>query len=98
MPLSTKTRIIKIVNSQGIRIPKRLLDQAGLGKEVELEVRYGEIVVRSAKRPRHDWEERFARMAELGDDRLLDPEAVVLTSWDADEWEWDSARRRKSCE
>lgn len=88
MGAGTKTRIVKIGNSQGIRIPKLLLDQAELGEEVELEVRDGQIVVRSARPPRHDWEEQFARMAERGDDRLLDSEVVALTSWDADEWDW----------
>lgn len=88
MSAGAKTRIVKIGNSRGIRIPKLLLDQADLGEEVELEVRDGQIVVRSIQRARQGWEEQFARMAERGDDRLLDPEAIALTSWDSDEWEW----------
>lgn len=85
---SIKTRIVKIGNSQGIRIPKLLLHQAELGEEVELEVKDGQIVLRPARTPRHGWDEQFAKMAERGDDRLLDSETVSLTSWDADEWEW----------
>jgi len=84
----TRTRIIKIGNSQGIRIPKLLLDQIKLGKEVELEVQEGQIVIRPIQSPRHSWDERFAKMAQHGDDRLLDAEAVNLTGWDTDEWEW----------
>ena len=41
-----KTRLIKIGNSQGIRIPKLLLEQVGLANEVELEVQQDQIVIR----------------------------------------------------
>jgi antitoxin MazE len=51
-----KTRIIKIGNSQGIRIPKILLEQSGLSTEVELEVQDAQIVIRSAERPRQGWD------------------------------------------
>ena len=33
-----KTNIVRIGNSQGIRIPKLVLDQVGLSGEVEMEV------------------------------------------------------------
>jgi len=47
-----KTRIVRIGNSQGIRIPKLLLAESGLEGEVEIEVRGGELVVRAAGAPR----------------------------------------------
>ncbi len=84
----TKTRIIKIGNSKGIRIPKLLLEQVDLGEEVELEVKEGQLVIRSAQSPRQGWEEQFEAMAQHGDDKLLDGEVLNLTSWDTDEWEW----------
>ena len=82
-----KTRIVRIGNSQGIRIPKLLLNQTDIGNEVELEVQENRIVIRSSKSSRYGWEEQFKKMAEQGDDYLLD-EAVQLTSWDEEEWEW----------
>jgi antitoxin MazE len=85
---AVKTSIIKIGNSKGIRIPKPLLDQAALGEEVELEAGDGQIVVRSSRHTRHDWDEQFTGMAERKDDGLLDTEAPSLTNWDAEEWEW----------
>ncbi len=88
MSTSTKARIVRIGNSRGIRIPKPLLDQAKLGDEVELEVAEGQVVIRAVRNPRIGWDEQFAKMAELGDDRLLDAEIADLTSWDSDEWEW----------
>ena len=83
-----KTRIIKIGNSQGVRIPKVLLEQSGLSAEVELEVQDAQIVIRSAKRPRQGWEETFRAMAKYQDDRLLDPDLTGQTQWDEDEWQW----------
>lgn len=92
MSTVVKTRIIKIGNSQGIRIPKILLDQTSLGKEVELELQQGQIIVRSAYRARHNWEDQFKAMAERGDDRLLDGDVPIPTVWptvsDEEEWEW----------
>jgi antitoxin MazE len=83
-----KTRIIKIGNSQGIRIPKVLLEQTGLREEVELEVQDAQIVIRPAERPRQAWEEAFQSMAEHEDDRLLDKDCTGQTDWDKDEWQW----------
>ena len=83
-----KTRIIKIGNSQGIRIPKVLLEQSGLGEEVELEVQDAQIVIRPAERPRQAWEGAFRSMAEHEDDQLLDEDWTDQTNWDKDEWQW----------
>ncbi len=82
-----KTRIVKIGNSQGIRIPKLLLDQLNLSGDVELEVENDCLVVRSSKPARHGWEEQFRLMAQ-GDEQPLDVTTATLTTWDDDEWEW----------
>jgi antitoxin MazE len=82
-----KTRIVKIGNSRGIRIPKLLLDQTGFGEEVELELQDNSIVIRASHSHRYGWEERFKMMAEQGDDQLLD-EQLQLSSWDDEDWEW----------
>jgi len=83
-----KTRIVRIGNSQGIRIPKPVLEQVGLPEEVELEVTDNTIVIRPATRPREGWAEEFRTMADSGDDGLLDVEAVRTSTWDEEEWEW----------
>lgn len=82
-----KTRIIKIGNSRGVRIPKLLLEQANLGEEVEIELQEDQIVIRPFRPARFKWEEQFKDMAESGEDKLLDEE-LVLTTWDEEEWEW----------
>ena len=87
MSTIVKTRIIKIGNSQGIRIPKLLLEQTNFVEEVELELQENQIVIRPSHPMRYNWEEQFKIMAERGDDALLD-EAPAATTWDENEWEW----------
>lgn len=86
--MAVKTRIIRIGNSQGIRIPKPLLEQSGITGDVELEVEDNKIVIHPVVQPRRGWEEAFASMAELEDDHLLDPD-VVESEWDSEEWRWE---------
>jgi antitoxin MazE len=83
-----KTRIVRIGNSQGVRIPKPLLEQAGLPEEVELAVEDSTIVIRPSGHPRDGWAEQFRSMSEAGDDRLLDADTVSTSAWDESEWEW----------
>ena len=72
MDIVTRTRIVKIGNSQGIRIPKIIIDQLKLGEEVELAVQEGKLVIRPLRENRAGWEEQFKLMAEQGDDHLFD--------------------------
>jgi antitoxin MazE len=65
-----KTRIIQIGNSQGIRIPKVLLDQNGLGDEVELKVNKKKLSSHFGEENRQGWEEAFQKIAGQGDDQL----------------------------
>lgn len=83
-----RTRIIKIGNSKGVRIPKLLLEQSGLGDEIELEARKNQIIIRQVKNVRLGWEKTFRRMAANGDDQLLDGDLVSQSSWDEQEWKW----------
>jgi antitoxin MazE len=83
-----KTRIVRIGNSQGIRIPKLLLEQTGLQGEVEIHVENDSLVIRPIRHPRAGWAAAFEEMSRRGDDKLLDPDTPSLTSWDEEEWEW----------
>ena len=85
--MAIRTRIVKVGNSRGVRLPKVVLDQAGFGDEVEMHVTEGQVVIRPARRPREGWTEQFRLMAARGDDRLLDDGGPV-TTWDDTEWEW----------
>ncbi len=86
--VAMKARIVKIGNSQGVRIPKLLLERSNLAEEVELEAQDNQLIIRSARQPRQDWESAFRAMAERGDDELLDKDLLAQTRWDEDEWQW----------
>ena len=83
-----RTRIVKIGNSQGIRIPKLLLERSSLAEEVELQAEDDRIIIRSTRQPRHAWESAFRAMAERGDDSLLDNISHAQTQWDEHDWQW----------
>ncbi|NOY48481.1 MAG: AbrB/MazE/SpoVT family DNA-binding domain-containing protein [Chlorobi bacterium] len=81
--------LIKIGNSQGIRIPKPLIQQAHLeGKELDIQVVNQGIFVTPSKKPREGWEESIKAIlsnegAEITDNEWLDAE---LTSNESLEW------------
>jgi antitoxin MazE len=80
MGAAIRTRIVKIGNSQGIRIPKPLLEQSGISTEVEIEVDGDRLILRPASKLRVGWDAAFAAMAERHDDALLDD--FSTTDWD----------------
>jgi len=81
-----KTRLVRIGNSRGVRIPKPLLDQVGLEDEVELRVVENGIVITAVRAPRADWAEAAKCVHERQEDGLLD--APTPTRFDETEWEW----------
>lgn len=83
-----RARIVKIGNSQGIRIPKPILKQIGAGEDVELEVEDNRIVIRPSSNRREGWDQAFKKMAESGDDSLVIADAGASHSWDEEEWQW----------
>ena len=83
-----KANIVKIGNSQGIRIPKPILEQCGFKDEVNIEVKDKKIIISVFNKPRHNWNLFFSKMAETGDDKLIIEDNPELSSWDKEEWEW----------
>ena len=84
--MTTTTRIVRIGNSRGIRVPKLLLDRAALPDEVELRAEPGRLVVSAAHRPRAGWAAAARKMRERGEDVLLD--APTPTRFDRTSWKW----------
>ena len=81
-----KSRLIRIGNSRGVRLPKPLIEEAGLQDEVEVSVREGAVVIRSPRETRQGWAEAARQMRERGHDRLLDQ--PTTTRFDEKEWRW----------
>jgi len=68
-----KIKLVKIGNSQGIRIPKYILELLNIDEEIELIIdeEAKELHIRSKKAPRTHWEKSFKLMHENHDDKLL---------------------------
>jgi antitoxin MazE len=47
-----KTKLIRIGNSQGIRIPKPIIEEIGLSEEIEMILKDDEIILRSTEQTR----------------------------------------------
>lgn len=85
--LAVKTRIVKIGNSRGVRLPRVLLEQVALGPDVEVTAMRDHLVIRPLRHPRAGWAERFEQLtAQKSAETLLDP--ATATRWDEEEWEW----------
>lgn len=81
------TMLIKIGNSQGVRIPKAIIKQARLeNSPLEFEVTAQGLLLKPVqKKPREGWAEAFKDMAASGDDALLIDDGLDL---DFEGWEW----------
>lgn len=78
-----KTRLIRIGNSRGVRLAKPLLEQAGLGDEIEIRVEGGAIILTAAPSPRAGWAEAAAK--HTPSTLREEPSA---TRFDDEEWTW----------
>ena len=81
-----KTRIVRIGNSRGVRIPKPLLEQAGLDGEVELRVQPEGLLLAATNPARSGWADAARLLRERGEDGLLDEGS--RTEFDELEWQW----------
>jgi len=66
-----ETSIIQIGNSRGLRLSKTILEKYNIKDKVELILEEGQIILRPIDSPRKNWEEKFKKMANHGDDQLL---------------------------
>ncbi len=81
-----KTRLVRIGNSRGVRLPKAIIAQAGLTEEVELGVRDGAVIIARTTSARLGWAEAARQMRQCDEDFLLYP--PIPTHFDEKEWEW----------
>lgn len=81
-----KARLVRIGNSRGIRIPKPLIEQAGLTDEVILRAHKDSIVIQRARSAREGWAAAAKRLRKHDQDLLLD--APNPTQFDLKDWNW----------
>ncbi len=85
---AVRSKIIRIGNSHGVRVPKSLIEQCHLIGDVELVPTADGLLVRPIAHPRTGWSDAFRSMREHDDDRLLDRDVDSGMEWDEHEWEW----------
>jgi antitoxin MazE len=72
-----KVHVVRIGNSRGIRIPKKILEECRIEDSVDLAVKGGRLVLTPVKgTPRVGWLEAAERMSRAGDDSLLVPDVL----------------------
>lgn len=83
------THLVRIGNSQGIRIPKPLIEQAKLqGKELKLKVIDGGLFIAPINEARKDWAESISRVIALHGKEQVDTEWIESELIANDELEW----------
>jgi len=83
-----ETTIIKIGNSQGLIIPKQMLNRLGAKKKVDIQIKDGGLfIVPINDNPRKDWGEAFATAI-----KVHEPESDYFegteNEFDKEEWTW----------
>ncbi|PHS26776.1 MAG: AbrB family transcriptional regulator [Methylophaga sp.] len=81
--------LVKIGNSQGIRIPKPFIEQADLeGKELALEVVNGGLFIAPKKQPREGWAASIEAIIASKGMENSDEEWLGATLTSDDDLEW----------
>jgi antitoxin MazE len=93
MAIKTNTKLTKIGNSRGVRLPKTLIEQAGLKDDLELTTREGQIIIANQHKPREGWAKAYEAAAARGDLVLTPEDQEWLNMPDLPDeqagWEWD---------
>jgi len=83
------TTLIRIGNSQGIRIPKAIIEQTQLSnQELELKVLNDGLLIQPFRKPRQGWKEQFEKGQSVDTVNILDQEWLDAPLIDNEEWEW----------
>jgi antitoxin MazE len=81
-----RLELTRIGNSRGIRIPKPLIEQCGLGDIVELRVTPEGLVIAPHRAARDGWKQVFALSHPAEPELLLD--RASPNAFDGEEWKW----------
>ena len=85
-----ETTIVKIGNSQGLIIPKRILNHLGENKKVDIQIKNEGLFVKPLieNKPRKNWENQFTIAIKKGykpdDENITEFE----NEFDKNEWTW----------
>ncbi len=83
------TNLIRIGNSQGVRIPKAIIEQAKLDDtELEFKVMDDGLLIKPVKKPRQGWKEQFDQSLQIQGINESDQEWLDAPLVDDEDWEW----------
>ena len=82
-----RTELVRIGNSRGIRIPKPVIEQCGLGDTVEVKIEQDRLIIYADRVPRRGWDEAFRAAGSSDNDALL-LTSVPANQFDRQEWKW----------
>ncbi len=81
--------LIRIGNSQGVRIPKAIIEQAQLNeKELEFKVLDEGLLIKPSRKPRQGWKKQFEKYLKAENEEELDQEWLDASLVDDEDWEW----------
>ena len=81
--------LIRIGNSQGVRIPKAIIEQAQLeNKELEFKVINDGLLIQPSKKPRDRWKEQFDKALQFPKSSEKDQEWLDAPLSNDEDWEW----------
>ena len=84
-----KGQLLKIGNSQGVILPKSMLRQAGIEKEIRIQIIGHQIIIEPEKSvPRKGWEEKIIESIEKEGSHEGDISPDINTKFDEKEWTW----------
>ncbi len=83
------TSLIKIGNSQGVRIPKAIIEQAQLeDKELEFKIIGDGLLIKPVKKPRDGWKDQFDKTIQSDEPNQAEQEWLDASLVSVEDWEW----------
>jgi len=81
--------LIRIGNSQGVRIPKAIIEQAQLEKrELTFNVVADGLLIQPVKKPRQGWKEQIEKALQSQESYDIDHEWLDAPLVDDEDWTW----------
>lgn len=82
------TTLTRIGNSQGIRIPKAVIELAQLeNKDLSFKVTDEGLLIQTVDKPRQNWKEQFDNAIQ-SKEKIIDNEWLDAPLVDNKDWEW----------
>ncbi len=83
------TTLIRIGNSQGVRIPKTIIEQTQLSdKELEFKITDDGLLIQPHKKPRQGWKKQFEKGLLADGENIIDEEWLDAPLVEDKGWEW----------